>query len=328
MPGSAKIPSARIASPGSRPCCLLTPDGPIFDNDSPLDHVYGTDHGDAKGIVYTCHAGFVDLGHTRDLIDLTRYYYDQLKRSGGAKGKKLNSFNYQALLGANIEIRNTIPSTDLVAVAGRLAYLESVLHEIESYWWIAPIGPWPGYHNSAFSPEDLVSNHLGAIVGMQAIRGVEAGTYIDFNDAATKELLVVLGAVGGANCTRARTLQAFDKVELHWFTRGYPKWYLITLYRRNFGVGGDTNQPDPWIVDEVTGCAAPEWPATIPKTWSLALDTYCDIEYSLPVRTAPLMVKAQLGETVSNTVFDGLVNNVRTDARTRYGARFDSPAIP
>src|SRR4051812_20633429 len=77
-------------SPGVRACCMLNPhDGrnPItfptrLPDPSALGrHSFGGSN-DVVGQVYCCRAGFVDLGHLRDHIDLTYYYYWNLVKGG------------------------------------------------------------------------------------------------------------------------------------------------------------------------------------------------------------------------------------------------------
>lgn len=319
------IPAARPEAPAFRTCCLLAE--PIFTKDSPKEHSpSGGNKKEVSGIIYTCNGGFIDIAHMRDVCDLTRYYHHQLKRKAGKKDETFSSVHHYKILGHNGKIVKDIPRDKLLHVAARLAYLESVCHEIVTYWYIDP--DVPGGHNSAFSPEDLVSNHLGANLGIRAIEALEKGTFYMYEDAVTSELTRLLSDLGDEGATATRTKLALGLVQtVPWYIPSVPTTEM-KLLRRNFGQNGDFNIVNPWIVPGVTGCTGSTWPVAISKTWDLTLDTYFTITYKPDlvwyVPASPV-AKKMLGGEVPHTSFTGHIATLRKHAEQRYGSSYDSP---
>lgn len=301
-------------SPGFRPCCILAPKVIIRDNifdygTDPLGHRYGG--GDKVGIAYSCKAGFVDLGHLRDLVDLTKFYYDTLK----AGKTELKPFKYDG----KIFVTGTIPDEDAyIAVAQSMAFDESVFHEIETYF----IGG-PGSHNSSFSPEDLPSNYLGTVV---AARAIKAGG--DFDDAATKALTDVMSEVAAQDKNSA--LDAFDHVKGIWIDASgpfgmYPPWApasLRYLKRRNF-------TPLPWIVDDIVGCigGSSTWPSTIPQSLTGDPGQYYTGTFVVEKELARPDDRRQekLGTKLAISDFLTAIATVKQDAQQQYGSKYDKP---
>src|SRR2546430_10748342 len=153
-------------APYQRNCCLLSPlkvpvprgGVGIADPAALGQHKYGG--GDIYGPVYTCAAGFLDLGHLRDHIDLTKYYFSWLRKLKFAKDASIPATAFDGI----IVINKDIPKEDRIDVARSIAYSQSIAYEIFEYW-----SNVPGFHNSAFSPEDLVSNFLGTYVAGVAL---------------------------------------------------------------------------------------------------------------------------------------------------------------
>src|SRR5256885_14603477 len=83
MTSSISIRGTVTGSPGSRACCLLAPrvlGNRIIEVGDIKAHVYGNggllEGKEQWGIVYTCAAGFLDVAHMRDMIDLTNLLMD------------------------------------------------------------------------------------------------------------------------------------------------------------------------------------------------------------------------------------------------------------
>lgn len=331
------ISSGRLDAPGFRPCCLLNSDGKRFDDSSPREHQYGNGK-DEVGIVYACRAGFLDIGHARDLLDLTRYYHDCLKRSAGAKGSKFQSFHYHEFIGDNVTIVKAIPPARLLYCAARLAYLESIFHEIESYWYFDYASspgtiskPFPGMHNSSFSPEDLVSNAIGTSVGMRAILSLEDGTYASFDEAATNALEAILGDLGATGDADVKTADAFASVSGRWYDPVLPGvwWALSTLKRRNFGTGGNFNEVTPWLVSSIAACTDVTWPAGIDRSWDTSIDDSLEITYYPPLRgrVSEAFRDYMANRTVKPSDFVSEILRIQNHAIDVYGPKFDSPDL-
>jgi len=285
----------------------------IIDYSSELQHHYGG-RDDKYGIVYSCKGGFLDLGHMRDLIDLTYFFYKKLK-SGATTFKP---FEYEG----SITITGSLTSEDdFIGVARSIAFDESLFHEIESYW-----DDGPGYHNSSFSPEDLPSNYLGTWLAEQAIR---AGG--DFDDAVTAQLKAMLAKLGWLD--RADTQAAFATIA----TRGWimatafhtplPDWTaegaVHYLKKRNFKTA-------PFLVPGFGPCTNTTWPQDIPQTIpgnpganysSVYVVPNLDFWVTLGVDTRV----AKLGGKVVNSAFISKMAEIEAAAQATYGAGYATP---
>ena len=201
--------------PSLRPCCMLAGfSGNILD---PAN--LGT-HGSASeknGLVYTGGAGFFDLGHVRDVVDMTKLALDQIT-AGSGYPQSIKTFHGSAAMCTNADPANW------VAIAKAIAFDDAFGHEIITYTSMTP-----GGHNSSFSPEDLVSNFLGTVIAERAIKA--GGT---FNTAVTTAIDAVLALLTPQ--TPAESTKAFNRVNGRWidFTNIFSLRNDDYLKRRNF----------------------------------------------------------------------------------------------
>jgi hypothetical protein len=332
-------------SPGKRACCMLTPNripariGTIGhpDNDNivePVDlmepHVYGVSgliwvlqNPNNVGIIYSCDLGFIDLGHLRDLADLTFFYYKQIDLGRKNKaGMKLKLFDYEG----EVKLLKDIQASDYIDVACRMAYDEAIFHEIETYWV-----ELLGCHHSSFSPEDLVSNTLGTFVAKLSL----SAPFSFLGDRAfelqvTTQLPKFLATFGLAS--KLGTEEALSKAEntLGW-TQG-SSYFSSYLRRRNFGlpIGLVDMWPFPWTVPELTTCSAPlrlvsdiEWR---PRLIGPPQDFYT-ARYRFPDRKLPdgMYIEKKDGTYLEDNAFLTEIQAIRRDAESRYGSDYDKP---
>lgn len=192
-----------------------------------------------NGLIYTCRGGFIDLAHVRDNADNTlalAFTAARLLEKGGSGEVPPQ--------GAAIRIRlRPVPPAAIarhgraeiaIALARWVAYQLSVWHEIATYYGYASLAEWPE-KISAFSPEDLYSNELGARIasGIVMTRGARSDLEYGVSmDAWLQRALVRLGAVSLEDSQRA--MRAVDGA---WFdsNRRIPDWKLVM--RRNFDIG-------------------------------------------------------------------------------------------
>ena len=115
---------------------------------------------DPVGYVYTARGGIIDIGHVRGTTDRAIYFASQFEEHLRT-GEPFEVYPEKGTRRVVIRQRVSNPSRELCAALGaRLAWDTAVWHEIETFF------TWEQY--SAFSPEDLYSNLLGAHVGMTA----------------------------------------------------------------------------------------------------------------------------------------------------------------
>jgi subtilisin family serine protease len=228
-----------LRPPPSRPCCILAPTIRPFSRTSNLldPSQLGSHRGrsESSGIVYTGKAGFLDVGHIRDLCDLTKYIYDQIVAANDIPSTLRTTHGVA-------EGRMCVVPSQWIKVARAIAYDDSFGYEIATYY----LGG-PGQHNSSFSPEDLCSNYLGTLVAERAI--ARGG---NFNAAVTTELKNLIASLDGQS--RTESLNAFNLINHRWVDfRGVTS--LVSngyLRRRNF-------TRTPWHAGHRSDSPTPAW---------------------------------------------------------------------
>ena len=213
---------ARGRPPG-RPCCVIF-DVRILDLSSLGTHGVGFPS-DPIGQVYTRKLGFVDMGHARETADVTLWALTQLAQLASA-GTDIQLFHGSARLLREIPIERKL------AVAQQLAYVDSVVHEIETFG-----DPRAGGDNSSFSPEDLPSNIFGTLVAIAAFRQ-DGGS----DATITQQFTNMLQAAGAQPVAVAKQVQA-AAAKRKWWQAAAPDWWNSPLLKRNLTA-------DPWLIDE------------------------------------------------------------------------------
>lgn len=295
-----------------------------------VDFLPGVSDAEQSGIVYTCAGGFVDLGHLRDFADLTRHYYYALvrKRTNGVvvSGTTFPLLQTHGGITGEVILQRDVPAAGLgdlrgiIAVARSITYDLSVMYEIKTYGETRV-----GGRSSSFSPEDLVSNYLGTYVGGRALelqirnsKDLPTGPADEplattFDAAVTQELADLLDRL--KVLPMVQTIEAFEKIKGRWVRdKILPPnfWDVDYIQRRNFHI----RDIEPWLVANT--CVDTDWPEGVDR--------------QLP----PEAVSAHLShyffesDFFSNLIFlnrdfDQYVQQIKTDARARYGADFDQP---
>jgi uncharacterized protein DUF4056 len=226
----------------ARVCCILAPTTSPF---SPTDnlvepgklgtHRGGLFGGDTTGLIYTGGAGFVDLGHLRDLIDMTKFIYDQIVAAGG-KPTSIRTTHGIA------KITTAVPAGSWFQLAMDIGFDDSFGYEILTYSLTLP-----GQHNSSFSPEDLPSNYMGTAAAIEAIK---AGG--SFDAAATARIDALIKSLDGQSV--AESLKAFNRINGRWvdFKDASSPLLLRYLKRRNFTF-------EPWKTGHSSDKPKPGW---------------------------------------------------------------------
>ena len=281
-------PNPPLTDPVPRPCCML-------EKNSLSSTTSLGSHSNLGGIIYTGKAGFIDIGHVRDLSDLTAFLYQQIHAVGGASGRTLRTTEGTATL------TSTVPNTEWLEVARSIAFDDGLAHEINSY----SSGRCnnsrfnvPGSHNSAFSPEDLCSNFLGTLVAERAL--IVGGIFASEVEQQIKTLLTNLDAQ-----TLTETRNAFQLIDGRWVDSKILSFHPLDtrsncyLKRRNFTrnpfkAGHSSDATTPAFV------IAPFALATIPYTYTH-------------------------NTGFSKSDFGSKIASIKTDARSLYGANFDKP---
>ena len=169
-------------------------------------------HTDPVGYVYTEKAGLVDLGHVRDMADMTRWISTAL--TGGALRLVLAEGEAEVL-------SPPAAGADTIALAASIAYVESWAHELAT---------WDRENFSSFSPEDIPSNIIGIEVGKRALTA--GGAYPSAVDNVLAAVLTELGARSKTNTEAVLTKVRSSGGVTRWYTTGTPPARPPELRRR------------------------------------------------------------------------------------------------
>jgi hypothetical protein len=203
---------------------------------------------EASGILYTCRGGFIDIAHVRDNADRTIYLASQLARIGATGGTI-------PLVAEGARRRIVVKPLDrelvrmygvrevVTSLAEWLDHQAGIWHEIATWygWSSTPFSERP----SAFSPEDIYSNVVGAKIAGTVIRRHTPPTELAYDLAVTallKDALTKLGPL-----PRAATRRAFQYVDGIWWdsTKRIPDNLLVR--HRSFSIGPELS---PWTIPD------------------------------------------------------------------------------
>lgn len=189
-----------------------------------------------NGIAYTTRGGFVDTAHVRDTADMTIWIFTHLwPRLGDAfvliPGR-------EELAQRRLVFRAFTPPSSAreryilaARMAARLAWQLAVWHEIAQWYGFESV---PGFPEtvSAFSPEDLWSNLLGARMAESLIltgHVASRGMYEAAMGNAMQQILVELGVV-----THAGTRTRFKELDGQWWDSQQALPEKMLVLRRNY----------------------------------------------------------------------------------------------
>lgn len=138
----------------------------------------------SRGVLFCADAGFLDIAHVRNAVDLTRFCFDHV-----TAGFYHGTYELE-LVGAEPDLyRITLTPPDVwrdlnedtpqqtldevreasIQIAGRLAYLMTTWHEVITAYGYKGMG-FVTEKPSAFSYDDAVSHRVGVEAAMQALR--------------------------------------------------------------------------------------------------------------------------------------------------------------
>lgn len=212
---------------GSRVGVVMVPFLKLSDITSPVKlgtHSFLGGSQEKNGVIYTRRGGFIDMGHLRDQADWTAYFYALLTEEQG-RGPHIRQLGYE---GGGKSLMINIPAgmsgEEVLSLSGRIAYDLSVWHEIATWYGVSSV-PLVSEQFSSFSPEDVYSNLLGVMLGIEAIK-----SDLPYHKAMTlliREKLKELEAVSSEEETAA----AMEAVRDIWWTRlrRYPSSKFVML---------------------------------------------------------------------------------------------------
>ncbi|MGV2986836.1 DUF4056 domain-containing protein [Vibrio sp. E150_011] len=125
---------------------------------------------ESNGLIFSNKGGFIDTAHVRDTADFTFYLYHSIKnRDSDTLSIELT----EELRERRIELTNLgqldSKNHEEAKLAAVLAFRLAQWHEIAQWYGLVSVGGFKEYP-SAFSPEDLYSNMLGAHIALEMIK--------------------------------------------------------------------------------------------------------------------------------------------------------------
>jgi len=337
--GAEMIRDGLDASPRIRVGYLPTPTlGTVFRGPEQLgQHGYRPNFSEKNGLVYTCKAGAIDMGHARKAADWTVFLAAKTYRQI-MKGNS-DEFSYRLYEPSRYFVRITYPDNwdDLpqkdkeriayevsVGVGRYLAFVGVTWHEIITWFGFKSKGFEPE-HPSAFTWEETFSNLFGTHVAVCAIED-ERHT---FNEAMTLAFDAELHKLDAQAAHVSR--RASESMRGPWYTGDY---FYITMKKRNLDMGLDDGYVTPTLIPTVCECEGAEaQPFPVPnldfvseygfevkfeiepRIWEsdAILDAACSGATCRPNRVEPVIHLAPI------------MDYIKQDALERYGPVPDRP---
>jgi hypothetical protein len=140
----------------------------------------GRDWGENNGLVYTCRGGFIDIAHVRDYADwtifLTAHVFRGLRHGGTIALSDKGGTRRIVIHPQSAAQLDAVGARDLAIATGQwLAFQLSNWHEIATWYGWSWFRTFPETA-SAFSPEDLYSDMVGARIAAGIIQANSAET--------------------------------------------------------------------------------------------------------------------------------------------------------
>jgi hypothetical protein len=233
-------------------------------------HHYLGDKSEENGIVYSRRGGFIDMGHLRDQVDWTAFLYLQLTKNKSAEKLEMILGHEGGEKTLNAKIPSSLTDSDLVLLAGKIAYDLSVWHEIATWFGASTIPFIP----ERYSIEDPFSNLLGVTIGIKALQ-----SELPFEEAVTNiidETLKNMDVV----FNEAETYMAMESVRDIWWTRERKLPSSRVLLKRQIQVYPCLQ---PWLVPGWTSENKEPIELIVPELASngVPLNNYYQLEFKL-----------------------------------------------
>lgn len=185
-----------------------------------------------SGLIYSHKGGFLDIAHIRDTADYTYYLFSHIYPKLGQEWTLTLSdelaqrkIHFNAFTPPKNELERYTLSAYLAA---RLGYRLAVWHEIAQWYGFRSV---PGFSEgiSAFSPEDLYSNLIGARLSLTLILNGHATSLEHYNQSMQGIIPSALYQLEAQ--PRQLTQQWFDVIDGQWWDsqQRIPDKFLVLM---------------------------------------------------------------------------------------------------
>ena len=289
-----------------------------------------------NGLVYTCRGGFIDTAHVRGYVDWALY----LATTAGRYLLEGGTIELPEEGGERRVLVKPVPQAVLQSVGRRrlavglgewLSFQLSVWHEIATWYGWHAVPGWPE-RVSAFSPEDLYSNLLGAKL-VSAVAHLRSGRSENvYNHCIDAWIPVVLRSLGAV--PRRAGLEAMRAVDGLWWdsSRRVPDPALVR--RRYFDATGSLR---PWLVTDVVApdrlgdqlrarCGASPEPMQLSNPDSLRgvpFRQWATLEVTVSDELAEQPPFTERGRRLTQEDFPVLLAEIRRQSRKEFGPGAD-----
>lgn len=291
-------------------------------------------HSEENGLVYTCHGGFIDTAHVRDYADWTIFLAAAIARhlERGLDLELPDEGGRRRVVVAPVDAR-TIERRGRralsIQLAQWLAFQLSLWHEIATWYGWSSVEGFPE-KVSAFSPEDLYSNLLGARIAAAIASQRTARDELLYNRSVDQWFDRTLEYLGAVDVETGR--EAVASVDGLWWDsqRRLPDPAL--LMRRQIDAGPTQI---PWLVPEdragprlIAACGPYPEPFAIANPDRLdgaATSSMARLEIQVSEDLAAHEPFVELGRTISDRDFAVILEAIREQNRAAFGPESDRP---
>lgn len=187
---------------------------------------------ESNGLIYTARGGILDTAHVRDTADYTIYLYSQIQ---GELGKEKQIILDEELRSRVIHLKSVELNMSEeekaeaeLKLSALLAFRLAQWHEIAQWFGFTSVAGFKEYP-SAFSPEDLYSNMLGALIAVEILQNNPRPSKEEYQEAFSKIFLRKLKELNAQDGDR--TEQFMKDLDKKWWDSGKRlpnKWVVKT----------------------------------------------------------------------------------------------------
>lgn len=291
-------------------------------------------HTEGNGLVYSCQGGFLDIAHIRDYADTALYTITSIARD-------LETGGEIAMPDEGAKVTIALRPLDAVTMQrqGRwavaiplgqwIAFQSSVWHEIATWFGWSTFTLFPE-KVSAFSPEDLYSNLLGARIAAAVVSQAGARDEFAYNRNVERWLNLTLDHLQAVSVPAGE--EAMRSVDGLWWDSEKRIPDVGLVLRRHFDVNGEVA---PWLVPPSrsgpllkAACGANPTAQAVATPSSMSGIDFAGqatLVVDLPDDLAARPPFDRLGRRITQRDFPAILEFIRAENRAMFGPAADRP---
>lgn len=291
-------------------------------------------HSEGNGLVYSCRGGFIDVAHVRDYADTALYTITSVARLLETGGEITLPDE-----GARVSVSLRPVDAETLSQFGRwaiaiplgqwLAFQSSLWHEIATWFGWSTFTLFPE-KVSAFSPDDLYSNLIGARIAAAVVSQRGARDEFAYNRNVARWVDRTLAHL--ATVPVAAAEEAMRAVDGSWWDSNKRIPDVSLVLRRSFESGEVLR---PWLVPSskfgphLRAACGPDpqpLPLANPSEMSgIEFAAQASLVIELPEELARQEPFVKLGRRITQKDFPAIVEYIRNENRRMFGPKADQP---